>query len=117
MAPAFEAELDAVVDQPLGLDAICQARRAEDIDDALLEDARAHARDHILLGAILEHDRLDALLVEKMGEQQPGRSGADDADLGSSHAYVRPPSRPSASTSCMTAFAMAKAEFAAGTPQ
>jgi hypothetical protein len=85
MALAFEPELDAVVDQALGLDAISQARRVEDIDDALLEDARTHARDHVLLGAILEHDRLDALLVEKMGEQQAGRSRADDADLRSCH--------------------------------
>ena len=108
MTPAVEAQLDAVVDQPLGLDPVRQAGRAEDIDDALLENARPHARDHVFLGAILEHDRLDALLVEQVREQQAGRSGADDADLRPSHA-----GSPPSITRCATA----KAPFAAGTPQ
>ena len=32
--------------------------------------------------AAFEHHRLDALLVQQVGQQQPGRSGTDDRDLG-----------------------------------
>ena len=40
----------------------------------------AHALAHVLLAAVLEHDRLDALEVQEVSEQQPGGAGADDAD-------------------------------------
>jgi hypothetical protein len=53
----------------------------EDLDGTVLEHARADARLHVLARAVLDDDRLDALLRQQVGEQEPGRSGADDADL------------------------------------
>ena len=46
--------------------------------------------------------------VEQVGQQQPGRTGAHDPDLGLHH--------PSASVSAITRWATAKAVLAAGTP-
>ena len=74
----------------------------------LLEHAGAHALLDVLARARLEDDRLDALQVEQVGQQQPGRAGADDPDLGVHH--------PSASASASTRWATAKAVLAAGTP-
>ena len=35
----------------------------------------------VLAAAVLEHDRLDAGLLEQPAERQPGGAGADDPDL------------------------------------
>ena len=74
----------------------------------LLEHPGAHARLHVVARARLEHDRLDALPVEQVGQQQPGRTGPHDPDLCVHH--------PSASASASTRWATAKAVLAAGTP-
>ena len=49
---------------------------------ALLEHAGAHPLLDVLAAARLEHDGLDPVQVQQVGEQQAGRAGADDADLG-----------------------------------
>ena len=46
--------------------------------------------------------------IEQVRQQQPGRAGADDPDLGLHH--------PSVSVSAITRWATAKAVLAAGTP-
>src|SRR5262249_58859454 len=80
-APA-EAQLDAAVYQPLAPHAIAHAALGEQVYRALLQHAGAHAALAILAAAELQHDGLDAEEMQQMREQQPGRSRADDADLG-----------------------------------
>ena len=53
----------------------------QQIDGALLEDARPHAIDDVLAAAVLDDDRVDAVEMQQVSEQQPCRTCADDADL------------------------------------
>ena len=64
------------------MQALADARVGEEVDRALLEQPGAHALLDVLAAAALEHDRLDALAVQQVAEQQPGGAGADDGDLG-----------------------------------
>jgi hypothetical protein len=108
---AVELELDPVVDDPLALQAIADARGDEEIGGALLEDARTDPRLDVLAASVLENDALDALALEEPREGQPGGAGPDDADLRAQ------PVRQPAPSSSSTRRAIANAEFAAGTPQ
>ena len=81
MALAVELELDAVVDDPLALHPLADARLDEEVGGALLEHAGADALLDVLAAAGLEHDRLDPLALEQPREHQAGRARADDADL------------------------------------
>ena len=47
----------------------------------MLQHACAHAVLDVIAAARLDDDGLDALEMEQMRKQQPGRPGADDADL------------------------------------
>ena len=58
---ARELQLDAVVHEALACQPLAHARLGEEIDDALLEHARADARLDVLAAAVLEDHRLDAL--------------------------------------------------------
>ena len=108
VAAALEAQLEALVDEPLAVQALADAGLGQDVDRALLEDAGTDALLDVGAAAGLEHDGLNALAREQVAEEQAGRPGADDADLGAH--------QPWASAS-ITRCAMANAEFAAGTPQ
>ena len=77
-----EAQLYAAMNEPLAAHALARAARFEEIHGALLQHARAHAALDVVAAADLDDDRLDALQVQEMGQQQPGGSGADDGDLG-----------------------------------
>ena len=78
---AGKADLDAVVDEALALEPLAQPGLDQDIDAALLEHAGADATFDIVAAAILHDDGIDAGPLQQMGQQQPGRSRADDADL------------------------------------
>ena len=82
MALAAEAQLDPAVDHPLAVQAVRDAGLRQHVDGALLEHARAHAVLDVLARAGLQHDAVDPLAPEQVGEQQAGGPGPDDADLG-----------------------------------
>src|SRR5262245_39521114 len=63
------------------MQAVRKAGVREQPDGALLEHAGADAVLDVLAAAVLEHDRLDALEVEEVREQQAGRPGSHDSDL------------------------------------
>ena len=54
----------------------------QQIDAALLQHARPNAMLDIVASTILDHRRFDPLPLQQMSQQQAGRSGADDPDLG-----------------------------------
>jgi hypothetical protein len=81
VALAPELELDAVVDDALALHPSADACVPQQVDRALLEHARADPALDVVAAAVLEHDRLDALAREQLGQRQPGGPGSDDADL------------------------------------
>ena len=105
MPLAVELELDPVVDDPLALHPLAHARLDQQVGDTLLENSRSDPRLDVLAAPVLEHDRVDPLQVEEVREHEARRAGTDDADL----CAHQPSSR--------TRWAIANAEFAAGTPQ
>ena len=54
----------------------------EQVDRALLEHAGADAAAHVVARCALEDHAVDAVAVQQLPEQQAGRAGADDHDLG-----------------------------------
>ena len=92
---AVECELDAVVRQSLAVQALGDAGLLEQLDRRLLEHAGADAAHHIGGAALLDDHRVDAGLVQQRAQQQPGRTGADDRDLGAlPHRFLRVSSPP-----------------------
>src|SRR6185369_7151943 len=85
LARAAERELDAVVDEPFGVQPRGNAGLLEQRDGYLLEDAGADPAEHVFGAALLDDDGVDAGPGEQRAEQQAGRASADDRDLGSAH--------------------------------
>jgi hypothetical protein len=87
MTRAVNADLHAFVHQAILMHAGADVRLVEEIDGNLLDDACANAAENIVAGLPLQDDVVDALLVKELAEQESGRTGADDDDLGS-HRFV-----------------------------
>ena len=81
MATPFEADEDAFVPEPALFEAVAGTNRAQQIDRALLEHTGSHAIDDVLAIAVFDDDRVDAVEMKKVSEQQTCRTRADDADL------------------------------------
>ncbi len=94
-----------MVDDPFALHPLAHAGLGQQVGDALFEHSRPDPRLDVLAAPVLEHDRVDPLQVQEVREHEARWAGADDADLGAH----QPSSR--------TRWAIANAEFAAGTPQ
>ncbi len=61
--------------------ALAEPDFAQQRDGAGLQHAGANPFQHVRAGLALQHDAVDAVAVENMGEQQAGRPAADDGDL------------------------------------
>src|SRR5207247_2438658 len=68
VALAVELQLDAVMDDALAPQPLAGPGGGEHVDGALLEDAGADPMLHVVAAAILEHDGLDALGAQDLGE-------------------------------------------------
>ena len=84
-----ETQLDALVHEPLAVQACPDARLVEQIDGGLLEHAGTDAPEHVGGALTFDDHVVDARLVQQLREQQPGRAGADDGDLRAIHNSVR----------------------------
>ena len=82
MATAPEAKLDPMMHRTLALHALTYTGSPEQIDRALLEHAGAKCGLDCIATAVLEHDRLDAVDVQQVREQQTRGACADDSNLG-----------------------------------
>src|SRR5262249_58769206 len=91
--PDVEAEREAAVNEPLAVQALGEAELVHHVDGALLQEPGAHALDHVAPAAILQHDRLDVLAAQKMGQQQSGRTRSDDGNLGTHDRSSQRPGR------------------------
>ena len=78
---AAKGHLEPAMDQAFKMQPSGDADRLQKADRALLEHAGANARQHVGAILALENDRIDAVGVQQLPEQQPGRPGADDGDL------------------------------------
>src|SRR5262249_26273885 len=72
---------ESVVDLALAVHPLAALRLAHQLGEAVLQHAGADAREHVVAAVFLEHDVVDALEVQELGQQQPRRPAADDADL------------------------------------
>src|SRR5690606_5037649 len=57
------------------------------VDTDLLQHAGADAAEHVLAALPLDDDGVDAALVKELAQQEPGRAGSDDGNLGT-HAFL-----------------------------
>ena len=65
----------------IAVHAFAQADIAQEFCGAGLEDTRANPLQHVLAGLALEHDALDAVLVEHVREEQSRWTAPDDCHL------------------------------------
>ncbi len=79
---AAERQLGAVVAQALGVHALAHAGAFQQVHRRLLEDAGADAAEHVVGAALLDDHGGDAGSVQQRAQQEAGRAGADDGDLG-----------------------------------
>jgi hypothetical protein len=82
VAAAVETDLDALIDQALAPHPPAEAEVVQEGHGPVLEDAGPHPAHAIRPRAVLEDHRLDARMVEQVGEDEPRRPGSDDGDLG-----------------------------------
>jgi hypothetical protein len=71
------------VHQAIFVHARRDAGLVEQVNRDLFDDARPNAAEDIFAGLPLQDNIIDAVFVEELTEQQSGRAGADDGDLGS----------------------------------
>ena len=76
-----KADLHAVVQQPFGMQARGDTGALEHVDRALLEHAGADTAQDVFRAAPLQNERVDALPVQQLPQQQPRGSRAHDDDL------------------------------------
>jgi hypothetical protein len=67
--------------KPRAAQSRADAHRNQQVHCSLFEHARSDAVDHVLAAAVLDDDRIDAVQMQQMSEQQPCRPCADDSDL------------------------------------
>jgi hypothetical protein len=76
-----ELEMDALVHDPLALQARADTGVAQQVDRPLLEHAGADAVLDVVAAPTLEDDAVDPGELEQPRERQACRAGADDPDL------------------------------------
>jgi hypothetical protein len=81
MATALESKLNSIVKEAFFLHPRAHTHIGEQIHRALLQHTGPYTLLDILAAAIFEHDGIDALQVEKMGQHQTRGACAHDSDL------------------------------------
>ena len=87
MLPAFESQLETVVNQALAPHDIADAGLSQQLHGSPLQKAGADTRLHMGAGMALQHDGFDAVPAQQQGQHQARGSAADDDDLGSKCGY------------------------------
>ena len=74
-------EVDAIVHEALAIQPLAHVERSQQVDGVLLEQAGSNPALEIVARTVLDDHRLDARALQQQCERQPGRPGADDANL------------------------------------
>src|SRR5688572_17187902 len=90
MAPAANAEFDAVMDQAFAMHAGAAARFIDQSHRALFKHPGTYAAQHMLAGMAFQDDIVDTGLQQQLAEQQAGGACADDCHLCPLGHEVRP---------------------------
>ena len=97
MTAVADADVEAFVHQAFARQSLADPGFLQQIDRALFEHAGADATKHILAGAPLEHDVVDALQLQQLGQQQARGARANNGDLRSHDSFFRVVERDAAS--------------------
>ena len=81
--------IEAVVAQAALPQSRAHAHRDQQVHGPLLKDAGAHAVDHVVAASVLDDDRVHAVEMQQVPQQQPGRTGADDSNLCAVNGHLR----------------------------
>ncbi|MGY4617965.1 hypothetical protein ACVWZ4_003192 [Bradyrhizobium sp. USDA 4472] len=81
MPTAGEGKLDAFMQQPFGMRPRAGADLVEQSNRSLLQKAGPDASEHVIRALSLENNVVDAVLTQKLPEQQSCRPGPDDCDF------------------------------------
>ncbi|MNF99388.1 hypothetical protein D3C84_822810 [compost metagenome] len=81
-ALAGHLQFDTLVDQAFGIHAFVDAGFAQQVNGALLEDTGTNAAEDVVRRLAFDDDVVDAGAMQQLTEQEAGRAGADDGDLG-----------------------------------
>ena len=81
MMPPLKSDVEARVGHALAMQPLAGAEFVHQIDGALLQHAGADAAFDIVAALAFKHDAIDAGAMQQQRQEQPGRTGADDADL------------------------------------
>src|SRR6266700_1728213 len=79
---ARKVQKDAVMKQPFLHHARADTRLVQDVDTLMLEHSGAHAVFNVMPALGFQYHALDAVLMEKVRQQEARRPGADDRNLG-----------------------------------
>jgi hypothetical protein len=74
----------------LAIHPLSEANRAQQIDRSGLQNAGPNPVQHMLAALPLDHDAIDAVSIEDMGQKQSGRPAADDCHLRSHRRFTSP---------------------------
>ena len=85
--PAVVSDEEAVMNLAFPVHPLAAVGLAHEVREAVLEDTRPDAPEHVLAALAFEHDRVDALEMQQLRQQEPRGPAADDADL---HAHGVP---------------------------
>src|SRR5262249_12485154 len=83
MTRPVDADLHALMDETIGMHARADTGFIQQIHRDLFDNAGAHAAEYVVGGLSLQDDIVDASTLQELAEEQPGRTGADNDDLGS----------------------------------
>src|SRR6185503_8230132 len=85
-----KADIESLVAQAGASQSCTDTHRVQQVHCPLLQDSRSHAVDDVVAAAVLDDDRVDAIQMQQMAKQQPGRACANDPDLRPESAQSEP---------------------------
>ena len=106
---AIARDENPFVDLALTIHPFAALRFSHEIGEAVFQHASANSAQHIFAAMPFEHDRIHAPNVQQLGEEQSGRTAADDADM---DLHTIPPSQPISPYENLGSIAIAKLSIA-----
>lgn len=81
MTHAVEGDFGSVMEKAFLMKALGGASLLNQPDRSLLQNPRANAAEHVVLGLLLENDGVDSLFGQQLPEKEARRTGTDDDNL------------------------------------
>ncbi|MNF27495.1 hypothetical protein D3C84_81500 [compost metagenome] len=79
---SVEGQFEAAMHQSLGVHALTHASLTQQLYHALFKYPGANASEHVIRCLAFKDEGVDTSVVQQLAEEQSGRTGADNGDLG-----------------------------------